>query len=220
MFRWVPQGREKYVKRTLPLVIIALCLTPSGLWAQYHKAELTPFIGYQFGGGVSLVNGDLKLDADMDYGLILDYTVRPGGQVELSYTRSDTRLKFQPFVGTTESIPATVHYFQIGGLGYATKGRAQPFASFTLGATYFQPKEDRLGSISVSDEWRFSMKLGLGVKTFMNERFGLRLAGHLYGTFLDSGGGFWCGGGSGCGLGLFGTGILQADVQAGAVIAF
>jgi hypothetical protein len=62
------------------------------------------------------------------------------------------------------------------------------------------------------------MQLGLGAKYFASERVGLRVQGRLYATFLDSGGGVFCGFG-GCSLGLFGTGVIQGDFSGGVTIA-
>lgn len=198
-------------------LVLTLGSTPA--WAQ-HKAEITPFIGYQFGGSIQTFNGDLKIEADMNYGATLDITLRRGSQIELGYNRQDTNLKFVPFLGSIEKVPMSVEYFQIGGLGYVERGAAQPFAKFTLGVTHYNPDARNIGGRTIDDEWRFSVALGAGVKTFPSQRVGLRLEGNLLGTFLDSGGGIWCGGGGGCSLGLFGTGILQGNVQAGLAIAF
>jgi len=197
------------------IVVVALGAAP----AQAQKIELTPFIGYQFGGTAALFNGDMKLNDAMNFGGIIDFEVRPGGQIEISYTRQNTQLQWRPFSGTPEDIDMSVDYWQIGGLGYVMKGDARPFVSFTLGATHFIPREDTINDVRIDDEWRFSFVFGLGAKYFPNPRVGLRFAGHLYSTFLDTNSGIWCGTASGCSLGFFGAGIFQVDVQAGLVIA-
>jgi hypothetical protein len=115
-----------------------------------------------------------------------------------------------------------VNYFQIGGLGFVAQGKAHPFASFSLGATWYDPAQRTIDvdgrTLQIGDEWRFSMILGLGAKYFPSDRVALRVQGHLYGTFLDTGGGVFCGFG-GCSLGLFGAGIFQADLSGGLTIA-
>jgi opacity protein-like surface antigen len=212
------EGEIQLIKKGLLAFALAVVLSASPAWAQ-TRAEITPFIGYQFGGKVELFNGDLKIGSDINYGAILDITVRPGGQVELSYTRQDTELRWRPFVGEPETIPMNIDYWQIGGLGYIDRGPARPFFSATLGVTHFMPDGSTIGGRNIDDEWRFSFILGGGVKYFPSERVGLRLGAHLYSTLLDSSSGLWCGAG-GCSLGLFGYGIFQGDVQAGLTVAF
>ncbi len=197
---------------------LALALTSTPALGQRHKAELTAFAGWQFGSSVNVFNGKLSIESDWNYGGILDFIVRRGGAVELYYGRQPTNLKITPTVGVVESVPMTVQYFQIGGLGYMEQGITQPFAKFTLGATYYKPDAQTLGGINISDEWRFSVGLGLGVKAFPSERVGVRLEGNLFGTFLDTNSGLWCGFG-GCSLGFFGAGMLQANINGGVTLA-
>lgn len=206
------------IKRAL-MAVVAVVLGASTAWAQ-DRAELSGFVGYQFGGRVGLINGDLKLGDGVNYGAIFDYTIRPGGQLELSYTRQESKLRWIPFAGTIEEIDMPIDFWQIGGVGYVDKGRTRPFGKITLGVTHFMPQVNSIGNRAISDEWRFSVVLGLGVKVIPTERVGLRLGGNLYSTFLDSGSSIWCGGGAGCSFGLFGTGIFQADVQGGLTIFF
>lgn len=204
-------------------VVSALLIVAAPAWAQ-HRAEITPFVGYLWGNSVDTGRGKVGIAGEMNWGVLLDINVRPGGQVELSYARQDTRITQETF-GTgikRDLTDVAVNYFQIGGLGYMAQGAAQPFMSFTLGATWYDPKQETItddeGRVyQISDEWRFSMILGLGAKYFASERIGLRVQGRLFMTFLDSGGGVFCGFG-GCSLGLFGSGVVQGDLSAGVTI--
>lgn len=209
--------------KSLLSTALALLIVTGPAWAQ-HRAEVTPFVGYVFGNSVNTGLGKVGVAGEMNYGVLVDVNVRPGGQLELSYARQDTRFTLEPFTGVKRDLTdVAVNYFQIGGLGYIEQGQAQPFMSFTVGATWYDPKQSTIEDgegrvIQVSDEWRFSMILGLGAKYFMAERIGLRVQGRLYATFLDSGGGVFCGFG-GCSLGLFGAGVIQGDFSGGVTIA-
>ena len=57
------------IKKSTLAFALVFVLGSSPAWAQ--KAEITPFIGYQFGGKVALVNGDVKLKdaANFDFTL-------------------------------------------------------------------------------------------------------------------------------------------------------
>jgi hypothetical protein len=209
--------------RSVFSVASALLIAAAPAWAQ-HRAEITPFVGYVFGNSVSTGIGKVGIAGDMNYGVLLDVNVRPGGQIELSYARQDTKFTLDTFAGIKRDLTdVAVNYFQIGGLGYVAQGQAQPFMSFTLGATWYDPKQNTIddgagNTIRVDDEWRFSMILGLGAKYFASDRLGLRVQGRLYATFLDTGGGVFCGFG-GCSLGLFGAGVIQGDFSGGVTIA-
>ena len=69
-------------------------------------------------------------------------------------------------------------------------GRMRYFGSFMLGATRFTPALSGLGS-----DTRFAMSLGLGLKRFVSDHFGLRLEARAFYTLVESGGGIFCSGG-------------------------
>ncbi len=206
---------------TLASVFIALTGLASPVAAQSHKFEITPFLGYMFGGEVAILNGNLRLRDDMNYGLVLDFTVNRSAQVEASYTRQDTKLDFDEFrVGRRSIYDVSVNVWQIGGqYRFNPMATVRPFFSGTLGFTHYGvgDKLDEEAPDLTSDTF-FSVVFGGGVKIFPSRRIGIRLAGHLYSTILSSGGGFWCGTG-GCGIGLSGWGVWQGDVQAGLTFA-
>jgi len=60
-----------------------------------HRFEISPFVGYQFGGTLRIQDGDLLIKADMNYGGTLNVTVRPGVQLELAYISQDTELRLK-----------------------------------------------------------------------------------------------------------------------------
>jgi opacity protein-like surface antigen len=207
-------------RKGLAVLVMTLVLGSSQAWAQ-HRAEITAFGGWQFGGRATVRQGELKLKDAGFWGVAADVNVRPGGAIELWYSRQETTLKLDENFGFSRDLTdMTVEYFQAGGLLEVQRGTpAVPFVSFTLGATHYNPKERSIDGRTIDDEWRFSFILGLGVKTFFSERVGARLQGHFYSTFMDTGGSLWCGGG-GCSFGLFGYGIYQGDISAGLSVAF
>jgi len=202
-------------------VLVALMGSAAPAAAQSHKFEITPFVGYMFGGEVAVWDGNLRLQDDMNYGLVLNFVVNRSGELEASYTRQDTKLDFDEFrVGRRSIYDVSVNVWQFGGhYRFNPTATVRPFFSGTLGFTHYGVG-DKLDddAPNLSSDTFFSIVLGGGVKIFPSERIGIRLAGHLYSTILSSGGGFWCGTG-GCGVGLSGWGVWQGDVQAGLTIA-
>ncbi|MFB3146832.1 MAG: hypothetical protein ACE1ZO_06865 [Nitrospirales bacterium] len=61
---------------------LACLLTPSLASAQ--RGELTAFGGWQFGGHLGVREGELRLQANENFGGMLNLDVRPGIQLELS----------------------------------------------------------------------------------------------------------------------------------------
>ena len=185
----------------------------STAWAQ--QVEITPLVGYQFGGKITVQRGSLNIKDDLNYGVILNITVRPNTQVELSYSRQDTRVEFRGVGFENVNIDASVEYWQIGGLVEYPKDRVRPFGVFTLGATHFNPK-----ATGVSSVWRFSGTIGGGVKVFLSSNIGLRLQGRLLLPYMTGGSSIFCGLPGGCYVTLGGTVLIQADVTAGLILAF
>jgi hypothetical protein len=204
-------------------MVAAAALLVGATPATAQKVELTPFFGYQFGGELRVRDGDLRLQDDVNYGLVLDVALNRNGQLEVSYTRQDTRIEYREFnAGTRPIYDVSVNYWQIGGVyEFEPTATARPFLSLTGGFTYYGVG-DQLDDDApiISSDTFFSMVLGGGVKIFPSQRIGIRLAGHLYSTIVSSSSGFWCTLPGGCGVGLSGWGIWQGDVQAGLTFAF
>lgn len=208
------------IRRAVVVMLAVLVFSPSVSRAQ--KVEVTPFVGYQFGGEVPVRDGNLRIGDDMNYGLSLDVTVRRNGQVQASYTRSDTQLFFDEYrVGKRAIYDVSVNYWQVGGLyRFNPTATVRPFLSLTLGATHFGVGDKLDPAVrNLSSDTFFSMVLGGGVKIFPSQRIGVRLQGHLYSTILDSSSGFWCSFPGGCGVGLSGWSVFQGDVSAGLTVA-
>ena len=181
--------------------------------------EISGYYGYQFGGKLTAIEGDLDIIDSEVYGVTLDIDLpmKPGGQIELLYSRQDTRLELKNYPsGEKEDLfDLVVEYYQIGGLQTASlpNPMIKPFGVFTLGAIRFLPKDS-----AYEDEWKFAITLGFGVKIFPSDRIGIRLQGNLLMPIMTTGGGLWCGGG-GCAVGISSaTAIIQGNVMAGLII--
>ena len=200
----------------LSIVLLVVLTLGSGFSpVRAQQVEVTPLVGYQFGGKFTVQRGTLNIKDDLNYGVIMDITVKPNAQLELSYSRQDTRVEFRGVGFENVNIDATVEYWQIGGLVEYPKDRVRPFGLFTLGATHFNPK-----ATGVSSVWRFSGTIGGGVKVFLSPNVGLRLQGRLLLPYISGGSTIFCGLPGGCYVTLGGTVLLQADVTAGLILAF
>jgi hypothetical protein len=211
---------KKILKNSWLLVLVLIFLDPSASSAQ-GKLELTPFAGYQFGGKLRMYQGDLKFKDNMNYGLVLDYEIATDSKLEFLWAQMNTTAEFRPYYGWEEyrgSFDLDINYFQIGGVREINNGQVRPFGAFTLGATYFHPKDN-----IVSDSWQFSMTLGGGAKIWLSDRVGIRLQGRLLMPMYFTGVGIYAGIGTGGASGGLGVGagatVLQGDLSAGLMIA-
>lgn len=193
--------------------------------ASAQKFEITPYYGYMFAGKVTGYSGDLNVRDDGMYGLMLDIAINPAMQLELYYSRSDTRIDFIEFRGQTYQLTdASVNYLQIGVVRTVKEMKnIKVFGVGTLGATLFSPSgspyNETPETYTFQDWWMFSLTMGGGAKIFLSEKIGLRIEGRLMMPITWAGGGFMVGtGGSGFYLGG-GSAILQASLSAGLIIA-
>lgn len=170
--------------------------------------EITPFLGYQFGGDFEEVETgtDFELEQDLSFGLIADFDLDPENQVELYFGRQETELTADGGEGLFD---VDVNYLHIGGVHLWDQSKLKPFIVGTLGLTHFD--------FDKSDT-RFSLALGGGVKVMPNERFGFRFEGRGFATFVDSSWAAVCG--EGCRVYYESDVFLQFQVSAGVVFRF
>jgi len=110
-------------------------------------------------------------------------------------------------------IDIDVEYYHLGGK-YPMKSNAGAFYVGSVGLTRFNPGTDGLGP-----ETKFSIGLGVGMETAADKRIGFRLEGRGFGTFIDSSGGIFCGGGS-CIVVTESQMLWQFEINAGITFRF
>ena len=217
------QSKYSSLKIIMLVLVISIFMFQSNVLAQ--KLEITPFYGFQFNGKVVGYNGDLNVRDASSYGVMLDISVQKGMQVELFYSRSDTRADFVEYRGPTYKLTdVSVNYFQLGFLRAVKKvDKITMYGIGSLGATLFSPSgtmyDETPDKYYFEDWWLFSVTVGGGAKIMFSEKVGLRLEGRLMMPITWAGGGFMVGtGGSGLYLGG-GSAIIQASLTAGIIVA-
>ncbi len=202
------------------LAILCLLAIPhaGNARAQTRRVEISPFFGVQFGGSVQSRPGRLEIEPGVAYGAIVDVRVRPDATIQALYGRQDTTLEFRntdPLFPRTVRAGLAVEYYHLGGAVEFGEGRLRPYFALTVGATRFDAKVEDVGS-----EWRFSIGSGLGVKTYLSPRFGLRLEARVWPTFLQTSGGFLCSLPGGCLAEVEGDFLTQGSATAGFFVTF
>ncbi len=201
-----------------PVFSLIAILLAGGARAQERRVEISPFAGVQFGGSIFSRPGELEIEPGPVYGVILDVRVRKDATLQMLYGRQDTTLKFlthHPFFPERVRAGLAVEYYHVGGAVEFGEGRFRPYFALTVGATRFDPKVEGFGS-----EWRFSIGSGLGFKTFLSPRFGVRAEARVWPTFLQTSGGFLCSLPGGCLAEVEADFLTQGSATAGFFVAF
>ena len=189
--------------------------------AAQSKFELTPVIGIRGGGSFTSFESRQTLDLDpgLAYGLTLNYTLRPTGQLELAWTRQETSLESNnPQPDFEFPLDLTIDHVHFGGLYQWGERKVQPFIRMALGFSWLEPER-----ANVESEVFFSGSFGGGYKLPLSERLYLRLEGRGHAVFAGSGGGLFCstaGSGAACGLAAEGSAILPIEGLAGLTFRF
>jgi len=208
-------------RRSLLALALLIAMMPASARAQ-EAPELTPFLGFRFGGSVDSVSTgeSFSIDPSGSVGLIFDYPLSPETTFKFVWSLQDTEIDGSRADGTGPSrFPLDIHYFHFGATyspGPPRKRRG--YVVITAGATHFDPDASGFGS-----DTRFSMAAGGGVKLKLSDRLGLRIEGRGYLTFVSSSSDVFCsGGGAGasCAFSFTGDAFLQGEIDVGLSIAF
>ncbi len=201
---------------TLIIVTVALFLPMS---AMGQALEITPFIGYQFGGDAYdyWSGASVSLDGGSTYGLVIDIPIGHYGEsfLEIYWSRQDSGARTFGFDPVTLDLDVDV--YQVGGMHEfpADNPKIRPYLAATIGATTFRATSPWSGSDTF-----FSAGLGGGVKIMMTDHIGLRFDARGLANFVGtSGGSLGCGPG-GCCLGFSNNVLWQLEGTAGLTIAF
>ena len=207
---------------TLILVSSIAILKAQDISTTSSGVSLTPMVGYQFGGTVRFIDGDLKIKDNVNYGGLISVRVAYETFIEVSYSIMSTSADFGSF---RPPLPDTnfdldVHYIQVGGLREFKDGKLRPFGMLSLGATGFVPKDLNVPGYSSSSSWAFSIALGAGIKYMFSSHIGIRLQGRFLMPLSFNGFGIY-GGTGGVGGTVYTTvNILQGDFSGGLIFAF
>jgi len=204
------------MSRRLGIMVAAGLLCWHGT-AQAQMIDVSPFVGYRFGGGFfERISGQsVDLDGALAAGGAVNVRFSDAGlSVEALFTHQEASLTIP---GSVSSPPAGLHITVDHWLGggrqeFGTNPHVRPFLTGLLGLTRYAAEAD--------NEIRFTASLGGGVKLMPVPRLGLRLDGRLFATFADLDGRvIACSSGS-CLVALDADLVWQAEFSAGMVVTF
>jgi hypothetical protein len=181
-----------------------------------QTTEVSPFVGYRFGGGFfeRVTNQPVDLDGAPVAGGVINVAMHDGLWFEGLFTRQEARVDVP---GSLLSPPTrrriTVDHWFAGGLQeLGTSPMVRPFLTGLLGLTRYAAAGD--------NEIRFAIGAGGGVKLRPTRHLGARLDGRVFTTFVDvNGRALLCSPGL-CLVAVEADVVWQAEFSAALVVAF
>jgi hypothetical protein len=188
-----------------------------GLFSTFATAaEVSLLYGTQ--GGGELEHDDTGATLEMAEkpvrALVIGTPLNDEQELELFYSRQQTRLRDSSAVSNETLSSLDVHYLHVGGtVPSDSLAGWQGFISGGLGVTHFTPLPSEL-----DPETRASISVGLGARWMPTRRVGLRFETRLYGTLFNSNTSVFCSGG--CVMTVSGDLLTQYAVFGGIVFRF
>jgi len=207
-----------------PCILTAALLVIAPATARSQTVEITPVVGYRVGGSFATVGtdsgttiADYEVEDAASFGVHLGFRVSHDGEIEVLYSRQNTRLATDGLFTGTPVFDLALETWHAGGnyLFAEEDSRVRPYIGMGLGITRLLPEPADL-----RDETRFSASFAAGAKVWLGRHLGLRVEARGFFTFLESNRESFCRTGEGCQVHAEGSEISQGEVRAGLVLRF
>lgn len=208
----MPRLDRLYSRKTILSAMVAAWVLTATAAAAERGFEFTPLIGYHDGGQFrdGVTGTTVKLNNSGSLALAFNWrAAEPGAQYELFYSRQSTE------TDATTPIKMKTEYLTIGGttiVGEPTT-RVVPYAVGGIGAARFSP-----GLSSLTDETRWTLNLGGGVRIPVAAHVRLRFEARGYLTWLGGNSSLFCD--AGCQLVAKGRTFFQYEALGGVTVSF
>jgi opacity protein-like surface antigen len=196
----------------------AACGVEPPLQAPLPRFELTPFLGYRFGGDLEVIGSDEVVHVnDHAVGAVsLSVPLNEQSQWGAFYSRQSTTTHSHSGLG---HVGLDVQYIHLDStLTGEYYSLFYPYLIGALGVTRLS-----VDAPDTKDDTRFSFAVGAGVRVPVSSRVAVRLETRAYMTFIDTSSSVFCtsmAAGSACVLRGRGTTFLQYDVLLGVAFGF
>ena len=183
------------------------------IFMQAQKVEISGFGGYVFPTRMNGSGGYVRFQGNAQYGGMISIATSRVFDLDLLYTRVDTKSEVSYYNVPYEEVPLSINYIH-GGItkNFRINPTISPFVGFNLGACLMSPKRD------YHDTWFFSLGLHGGAKIYVGNRIGFKVQAQLFMPIQGSGFSFMVGtGGAGGGVSLYGT-MVQFGLSGGLIL--
>jgi hypothetical protein len=192
--------------------VLAAASTAAAQEAPLTASGIALYGAYRMGGRLTdtATAKTVVVEEHSSLAAALDLALDPGRQTEFFYSRQKSALASEGLAGAADRVPISIEYFHIGGTSFLGKSIRGTYLVGGIGATRAKPDFGGLHSVT-----RPSMNLGLGYLLPLGGSLGLRFEARGYGTLVESEGGLFCGGDSGCLVSIKGNALYQTEVLIG-----
>ena len=213
-----------FVRIFVFLLFISTVIVANPSYAYTEKEsnfELTPIVGYRFGGDFEVSAGDVsinppttvKLKEEINYGLLFAWDVDSKRQGEVLISHNSTQFsQLDSSVANNNNLSIT--YAHVGGNVPVSSGAVPLFVTGGFGLTHLSPEDSVL-----DNETRFSLNVGLATKIAIADNVSLRFGGRVYATFFNSDSRIFCDE-EACAISISSDLWVQSEVNAGVTFVF
>ena len=196
-----------------PLVVGLILLVLCGP-VRAQSVDVSPFLGYRFGGDLyeEITGTSLDIDGALCAGVLLDAYIDRRAALTVIYSHQEALLDVPRGDRPPRRVRLSIDHWHVGGKHEFDSGTVRPYVLATLGLT-------RYGS-SVDSEMRFSLGAGGGVKVMPAEHFGVRFDGRTYAVFVDGRATTGVCSPGACVIGLDASVVWQVEFTTGLVVSF
>lgn len=197
--------------RIASLLLLLAMVVPASAYAT--DMEITAFGGYNIGGTIDVRDdvqdkNQLNVASSFATGLGLAFIKDERMAFELFWGWRPTNLEGPQEANGKRNVATSLNNHDFHGNFLFSFGdpyaKAIPYVLLGLGATYLNPgtiapSEMFPDGLNPSGKTRFSWALGVGAKTYVNDKIGLRAQVRYHSTYVsDQAGGVWCDPYTGC----------------------
>jgi hypothetical protein len=206
------------------LLIIMITI---GSFSFAQKARLNFYSAYVFNDNInsfydSYTYFDGQLKGGYQWGLGLEFTLKPTYNVELLYHRQDTRapLTYQSGVTTQvkyAELDVSMNYIMVGFNKIMPTGnkKVEGYGGFMLGLAIVDAKNPENGNTNSAEKFAWGLKGGANI--WASDRVGIKLQAQLLSVSQGAGGGLYFGtGGAGAGISTYSS-VYQFGLGGGLV---
>jgi hypothetical protein len=179
---------------------------------QATESSVTVYGGYRTSNQLTETTTGRSVDVDdgASYAVALDIGIDRKKQVEIFYSRQNTKLTSGGFSAAVNNVPLTIEYLHIGGTYFLDGLGHGGYVVGGIGATLLRP--DRAG---LDSETKPSINLGVGYMLPVGKNFGLRFELRGYATLLNNSNNTFCGNNGSCVVSIKGTALYQGEALIG-----
>lgn len=203
--------------RLLPVMLLVI---PAITQAQQSGIEITPFLGYRFGGTFETEDATARYEMEdsESLGLLVNLPHRFNTQWEILYSYQQSEARYSGDPGPDPRVDTEIHVLQLGGTYRGSGEKAIPYLAATIGGTHV-----RTSSTATRDDTFFSGSIGVGMMFLPSSRVGIRVEARGYGTLISSNSEIFCSTGPDanlCAIRIDGKLLTQVETFAGVTFRF